>query len=173
MPFQLSEAITTLERTSDVLNHLLKNMPAAWLTSNEGENTFSPYDVVGHLIHGEEADWIPRATLILTKGESQPFEPFDRFAMYTKFKSKSIDELLAMFASAREQSLATLKSWNLTEEQLNLKGTHPALGTVTLKQLLATWVVHDLNHISQITRVISKQYTGEVGAWKEYLSILK
>ncbi len=173
MKFTLDEAIAVLRNTPDTLNHVLQGLPRELVTTNEGENTFSVFDIVGHLVHGEDTDWIPRAKLILTQGENRTFEPFDRFAQFTRFKDSPLDELLVLFSEKRKQNLATLKSWNLTEEKLALKGNHPAFGEVTLQQLLATWVVHDLSHISQIVRVMAKQYTAEVGPWKEYLSILK
>ncbi|HSK73571.1 MAG TPA: DinB family protein, partial [Pyrinomonadaceae bacterium] len=128
---------------------------------------------IGHYIHGEETDWIPRAEIILAQGENLTFKPFDRFAQFEKSKGKTSSELLETFANLRQRNIEILKSWNLTDEQLNLKGIHPELGEVTLKQLLATWVVHDLNHIRQIVTVMAKQYAEDVGAWKEYLSILK
>ncbi len=173
MQFQLNESISILRATPKIIFQMVHDLPDKWHRSNEGENTFSPFDVVGHLIHGEETDWKPRARIILTEGEKRPFDPYDRFAQFTRFKNTSMNELLTMFASVREQNLQTLLSWNLTKEQLALTGTHPALGIVTLQQLIATWVVHDMSHISQIARVISKQYSNEVGPWKEYLSVLK
>jgi uncharacterized damage-inducible protein DinB len=173
MKFDLNEAIAVLSNTPETLNHLLHSLPKELITTNEGENTFSVFDVVGHFVHGEDTDWIPRATLILAQGENRTFEKFDRFAQYSRFKENTLDELLAMFSEKRKQNLVTLKSWNLTEEHFALKGNHPALGEVTLQQLLATWIVHDLSHINQIVRVMAKQYSGEVGPWKQYLSVLK
>ncbi|MBI5215266.1 MAG: DinB family protein [Ignavibacteriae bacterium] len=173
MKFNLDEAIAVLSNTSDTLHDLLQGLPKELVTTNEGENTFSVFDIVGHLVHGEDTDWIPRAKVILAQGENRTFEPYDRFAQFTRFKDNTLDELLVMFSEKRKQNLVTLKSWNLTPEHLALKGKHPALGEVTLQQLLATWVVHDLSHISQMMRVMAKQYSDEVGAWKEYLSILK
>lgn len=152
---------------------LLHDLPEPWLKSNEGGNTWSPFDVVGHLIHAERADWIPRASIILEHGESRPFDPFDRFAQFEESKGKTMAELLKTFAELRQGSLEALAQMRLTEEQLALAGTHPAFGRVTLGQLLATWVVHDLDHIGQIARVLAKQYTHEVGPWIEYLSILR
>jgi len=127
---------------------------------------------VGHLIHGEETDWIPRARIILTQGQSQPFEPFDRFAQGRRFAGWSLERLLDRFAGLRAEGLATLRGWRLTREQLALRGQHPELGQVTLSQLLASWVVHDLGHIAQISRVMAKQYTVAVGPWKAYLPVL-
>ncbi|MBI3195484.1 MAG: DinB family protein [Ignavibacteriae bacterium] len=173
MNFNINEAITILRNTPKALSHLLERFPKELLTGNEGENTFSVFDVVGHLVHGEDTDWIPRAKIILAQEENRTFETFDRFAQFTRFKNGTIEELLELFSSKREQNLATLKSWNLTREQLALTGNHPALGEVTLQQLIATWVVHDFSHISQMMRVMAKQYSEDVGAWKEYLSILR
>ena len=172
MEFELASAITILQRTPTTLNSLLRDLPEPWLVQNEGPETWSPYDIVGHLIHGEETDWIPRAKMILEHGEARAFEPFDRVAMFEKSKGKSIGELLDMFAQARAESLRELQSMNLTSELLDKRGRHPELGVVMLKQLLSTWVVHDLGHIRQVVRVMSKQYGDAVGPWKAYLSIL-
>jgi len=128
---------------------------------------------VGHLIHGEETDWVPRARIILEHGEGRPFEPFDRFAQLGRFAGESLDPLLDRFAELRRANVEVVRSWRLTEAQLALPGRHPELGSVSLQQLLATWAVHDLNHIAQIARVLAKRYTEEVGAWRTYLSILK
>lgn len=173
MNFTLNDTLIILATTPPTIKQLLQHLPVEWIVANEGENTFSPFDVVGHLIQGEESDWMQRATIILNEGLSRPFDKFDRFAQFIRFKGKSLDELVTMFETARNKNLATLQSWNLTETQLGLQGLHPALGVVTLKQLLATWVAHDLDHIGQIVRVMAKQYSEEVGPWKEYLSILK
>lgn len=172
MKFQLEQARQVLGRTPHTLDSLLRPLSEAWTTPNEGAETWSPYDVVGHLIHGEETDWIPRARLIVEHGEDRAFEPFDRVAMFERSKGKTLAELLDDFAHARQQSLKALDSMNLTPELLEKKGRHPELGVVTLKQLLATWVVHDLGHVSQVVRVMAKQYTEEVGPWTAYLSIL-
>lgn len=173
MEFQLQQSIEILERTPKTLRSLLEGLSDPWLHGNEGPETFSPFDVVGHLIHGEETDWIPRTKIILEHGESRPFTPFDRFAFYQKSKGKGLTELLATFEKLREQNVEVLKGLNLTPEQLDLKGTHPELGQVTLRQLLATWATHDLGHLGQIVRVMAKQYGSEVGPWKEFISILK
>jgi hypothetical protein len=172
MELQLEQAIEMLNRTPAVLSALLAGVSDAWIRKNEGAESWSPYDIVGHLIHGEETDWIPRAKIILEHGESKPFEPFDRFAMFEKFKGASLEKLLERFAQRRRQSLEALQQINLTPDKLALRGTHPELGVVTMKQLLATWVVHDLGHIRQIARVMAKQYSEVVGPWKAYLSIL-
>jgi uncharacterized damage-inducible protein DinB len=172
MEFQLDHAKDILRRTPATLTSLLQDAPDEWLTSNEGPDTWSPFDVLGHLIHGEETDWIPRAKIILEHGEQRAFEPFDRFAMLEKSKGKSLSELLATFERLRGESLRQVDEWELTPELLAKRGKHPELGEVTLAQLLATWVVHDLGHISQILRVMSKQYGNSVGPWRAYLSIL-
>jgi len=173
MDYKLEHAIAILQRTPATLNSLLRDLPEPWLVQNEGPETWSPYDVIGHLIHGEQTDWIPRAKIILEHGETRAFEPFDRVAMFEESKGKSIVELLDTFAELRAESLRELQALNLTSEMLEKRGRHPALGVVTLKQLLSTWVVHDLGHIGQVVRVMSKQYGAAVGPWKAYLSILE
>lgn len=173
MDFQLSQAIEILSQTPSTVKSLLLNLSDEWIFASSGENGWTPFDIVGHYIHGEETDWIPRARIILAQGENLTFEPFDRFAQLEKSKGKTISELLETFADLRQKSIATLESWNLTGEQLKLKGMHPELGEVTLEQLLATWAVHDLTHIRQIASVLAKQYAENVGAWKAYLSILQ
>lgn len=173
MDFQLPQAIEILSQTPATVKSLLGNLSDEWILASDSENSWSAYDVIGHYIHGEETDWIPRAEIILAQGENLTFVPFDRFAQFEKSKGKTLPELLETFAELRQKNIETLKSWNLTDEQLNLKGIHPELGEVTLEQLLATWAVHDLTHIRQIVTVMAKQYTENVGAWKEYLSILK
>jgi hypothetical protein len=172
MEFQLDSAKEVLGRTPATLDSLLRQLPDEWIVSNEGADSWSPFDVVGHLIHGEESDWIPRAKVILEHGESRPFEPFDRFAMFEKSRGASLDELLDRFARLRAESLRELEGMNLTPEMLLKRGLHPELGVVTLSQLLSTWVVHDLGHIGQTVRVMAKQYGEAVGAWRAYLSIL-
>jgi len=172
MKFQLDHARDILRRTPQTLRVLLQDLPDDWVLSNEGPETWSPFDVMGHLVHGEEADWIPRARIILEDGEQRPFKPFDRFAMFAKSKGKSLSELLAEFEQLRAENLKQLDELNLTPELLEKRGTHPELGRVTLSQLLATWVLHDLSHISQITRVMSKQYGETVGPWRAFFPIL-
>jgi len=172
MDFELEHAKEILGRTPATLNAMLRGVSEAWLVGNEGAETWSPYDVVGHLIHGEETDWIPRARIILEHGEARAFEPFDRVGMFEKSKGKSIAELLDEFAKLRKQSLNELSAMNLTPELLEKRGTHPELGVVTMKLLLAAWVVHDLGHVRQIVRVMAKQYSDAVGPWRAYLSIL-
>lgn len=172
MEFQLDQAIEILRRTPATLNSLLRHLPEEWTLSNEGPESWSPFDVVGHLIHGEEADWIPRARIILEYGEESAFEPFDRFAMFEKSKGKSLGELLDRFEWLRAESLKELEGMNLRPELLGKRGMHPELGVVTLSQLLSTWVVHDLGHIGQVVRVMAKQYADAVGPWQAYLSVL-
>jgi len=173
MEFELAQAIEVLKRTPATLNSLLRDLPEPWLVQNEGPETWSPYDVIGHLIHGEETDWIPRAKIILEHGEARAFEPFDRVAMFAESKRKTLAQLLDTFTQLRTENLRELQAMNLTSDLLNKRGRHPALGVVTLRQLLSTWVVHDLGHIRQVVRVMSKQYRDAVGPWKAYLSILE
>jgi hypothetical protein len=172
MEFQLDQAKEILRRTPATLNALLSDLPNDWVLSNEGPETWSPYDVVGHLIEGEETDWIPRARIILEQGEARPFDKFDRFAMFEKSTGKSLLELLAQFEQLRGESLRQLDEMKLTPELLQKRGTHPALGMVTLSQLLSAWVVHDLGHIRQIVRVMAKQYREAIGPWTAYLTIV-
>ena len=172
MEFQLNHAKAVLSRTPGTLHSLLHDLPDDWVFPNEGPDTWSPFDVLGHLIHGEETDWIPRARMILEYGEHRAFEPFDRFAMFEKSRGRSLAELLLTFQQLREKSLQDLEQLNLTPEMLAKRGMHPELGVVTLSQLLSTWVVHDLGHVGQIVRVMAKQYKEAVGPWQEYLPIL-
>ena len=173
MQFNLDEAMAVLERTPTVLQAWLNGLPEAWTANNEGPETWSPFDVLGHLNHGERADWIPRARLILEYGETHPFEPFDRLAQFNESAGKTLTELLAEFAALRAQNLQTLRAWQLCAADLEKTGTHPAFGPVTLRALLATWVAHDLDHVAQIARVMAKQYKTEVGPWTAYLRILQ
>src|SRR2546425_635559 len=172
MEFDLDKGWPVRTRAPATLRELLAGLPSPWTSANEGRDTWSPQDVVGHLIHGEETDWIPRAQIILTKGESQVFEPFDRFAQTRRFAGWSLERLLDRFGELRAEGVATLRGWHLTRAQLALRGQHPEQGQVTLSQLLASWVVHDLGHIAQISRVMAKQYTAAVGSWKAYLPVL-
>jgi hypothetical protein len=172
MDFQVANATEILSRTPSTLNVLLRNLSDVWLLQSEGPNSWSPFDILGHLIHGEETDWIPRAKMILENGEARPFDPFDRFAMFEKSKGKSITRLLDTFAELRNANLKELNQLNLTPATLEKRGRHPELGVVTLKQLLSTWVVHDLGHVAQVARVMAKQYREEVGPWEEYLPVL-
>ena len=172
MEFQLEHATEILRRTPATLNSLLRALPEEWTLATEGPGSWSPFDVVGHLIHGEEVDWVPRARIILEHGEGRPFEPFDRFAMFEKSSGKSLGELLDRFEQLRAESLKELGGMNLTPEALSKRGVHPELGVVTLSQLLSTWVVHDLGHVGQVVRVMAKQYGEAVGAWQAYLNVL-
>ena len=173
MEFQLEQATDILRRTPATLNSLLRNLPEEWALSTEGAESWSPFDVVGHLVHAEEADWIPRARIILEYGESRTFEPFDRHAMFEKSRGKSLGELLDRFEQLRGENLKQLEGMNLTPEALARRGAHPELGAVTLGQLLSTWVVHDLGHVGQVVRVMAKQYSEAVGAWQAYLPVLR
>lgn len=173
MKFQLDQAVEILENTPKVLGALLANLSDEWTQSANDKEDWSPFDIIGHYIHAEETDWIPRAEIILQQGENRTFEPFDRYAQFDLSKDQTLGERLETFAEKRRESLATLKSWNLREEQLELKGVHPELGEVTLENLLSTWVVHDLTHLRQISVYLAKKYADNVGEWKEYLSILK
>ena len=172
MQFSLETALPILERTPSVLNELLCGLGDEWTTPNEGPETWSPFDVVGHLIHGERTDWIFRARIILDHGETRPFNSFDRFAQFEESRGKSMKTLLDEFAALRDQNLMALQDMNLSREDFDRRGVHPELGVVNLGQLLATWVVHDLEHIAQISRVMAKQYDGEVGAWRAYIPVL-
>src|SRR5690349_9185295 len=170
--YQADEAIPLLERTPAVLRLWLDGLPEAWITATEGEGTWSPYDVVGHLIHGERTDWIPRLRHILAHGDAVPFPPFDREAMLTASRGLSLTKLLAEFAALRGESLAALRATPLAARDLDRPGRHPALGAVTLGNHLSSWVVHDLGHLAQIARVMAKRYRDAVGPWREYLPVL-
>ncbi len=170
--FKLDEAAKLLSRTPSVIRTMLTSLPERWTSNNYGPKTFSPFDVVGHLIHGDQTDWVVRARQILETQNSEPFQPFDRYAMYETSRGKTIAQLLDEFEQVRGESLKNLTAMNITEAQFELSGKHPAFGNVTLRQLLATWVVHDMNHIHQIAKCMAHQYRDAVGPWKEYLSIL-
>jgi hypothetical protein len=170
--FDLASATKVLERTPATLRALLTGLSGDWTDATEGPDTWSPFDVVGHLIHGERTDWIPRGRIILAAGSDRTFTPYDRFAQFEESRGRSLPDLLEEFARLRADNLVTLAGWKVTEVQLALTGEHPSLGTVTLRQLLATWVAHDLGHIAQVTRVMAKRYRDEVGPWREYLPIL-
>lgn len=173
MKFTLEKSLEILERTPDILNTMLYDISADWTSKNEGDGTWSVYDVVGHLIHGEKTDWIQRADLILSEKPDKTFEPFDRFAQFEESKGKTLTQLLDEFRRLRKKNIEHLQSKHLTDKNLETKGIHPVFGEVTLSQLLSTWVVHDLNHIAQISRVMAKQYKEEVGPWIKYLRILQ
>jgi hypothetical protein len=173
MEHNLSQTISLLARTPAALNALLRNLPETWTLRNEGENTWSAFDIVGHLIHGERTDWMARARTVLQFGENQTFEPFDRWGQAREIQGKSMEQLLDEFAHLRSQNLRELHALNLGQEQLERRGRHPALGVVTLSQLLATWAVHDLTHLHQISRVMAHQYRDAVGPWSAYLGVLQ
>jgi hypothetical protein len=172
MTFELEKSVEVLRRTPGALRALLGGLSDFWVLSNYGEATFSPFDVVGHLIHGERTNWMARIRIVLEDGEARPFPPFDRYAMYEASKGKSMAELLDTFASLRAKNLDDLMDLNLTPATLELRGTHPGFGGVTLKQLIAAWVVHDLGHLHQVAKAMAFQYREEVGPWREYLTIL-
>ena len=172
MKYTIKEAAQVLERTPVVLRALLSGLANGWTMNNEGEDTFSPYDVLGHLIHGEKTDWVIRAKIILEFGISKPFTPWDRFAQYEESKGKTLHQLLDEFEAIRKENMQWFNSLDLSEADLDKTGMHPKLGEVTLRMLLSTWVVHDLTHIAQITRVMAKQYKAEMGPWPEFFRIL-
>jgi len=170
--FDLELSRDLLRRTPAVLEHWLAGAADPWIRGNEGAGTFSPFDLVGHLIDGEEKNWIPRARVILARGDRPEFEPYDRFRHRSRNAGRDLGSLLAEFGLLRAANLEVLRSWELTPTQLDLTGVHPDLGRVTLRQLLATWVAHDLSHLAQAARVMAKQYREEVGPWARYLPIL-
>lgn len=172
MDFSIGKALEILQQTPNTLQSLLESLSHEWVFSNEGPETCSVFDVFGHLIHGEKTDWIPRLNIILYE-ENKHFVPFDRFAQFEDSKSKSLQDLLHEFSSLRNENLVYLNRLSLSENQLEMTGIHPEFGTITAKQLLSTWVTHDLGHIAQIARVLAKQYKNEVGPWTQYISILK
>ena len=172
MNFRVDEGIEVLERTPGVFRALLSGLPDGWITGDEGPETFSPWENLAHVIHGERTDWIPRAELILAQGSNRRFTPFDRFAHVRESAGKTTAQLLDEFAQLRSANVATLRGWKLSDRELALEGEHPALGPVTLRQLLATWVAHDLGHIAQTTRVMAKQYREAVGPWRAYLPVM-
>jgi len=169
----LQHTVSLLTRTPAALNALLRDLPESWTFRNEGENTWTAFDVVGHLIHGERTDWMPRARMILQFGEARTFEAFDRLAHIQERQGKSLGQLLDEFAGLRSENLGELRALNLREEDLARHGQHPALGVVTLSQLLGTWAAHDLTHLHQISRIMAHQYRGTVGPWKAYLGVLQ
>ena len=171
-PFAMEEGTAILARTPGTLDALLRGLPGGWIAANEGENTWSPFDVVGHLIHGERTDWMPRVKIILEQGESRAFDTFDRFAQFAASEGRTLDSLLDEFATLRRENLRDLGNLRLTDGDLDRRGRHPAFGVVTLRQLLATWVAHDLDHVVQISRVLARQYSDEVGPWTAYLRII-
>jgi DinB superfamily len=173
MEFDLGEGIAVLERTPAVLRAMLHDLPEAWVIATEGGGTWSPFDIVGHLIDGELTDWIPRARIILEHGATRAFDPYDRFHHLSLAKVQTLAHRLDRFAELRAANLATLRSLHLTASDLAKRGTHPELGAVTLAQLLATWVAHDLDHLVQISRTMAKQYRDAAGPWIAYLRVLR
>ena len=171
MHFDLTHTLLVLERTPGVLDALLGGLAPDWTAGDEGPDTWSPFDVVGHLVDGEESDWMARARIILGQGDDHRFTPFDRFR-HLRHQDQTLEERLDRFATLRRANLAELRGWHLSPEQLDLTGEHPDFGAVTLRQLLATWTVHDLGHLAQIARVMAKQYRDEVGPWEAYLPVL-
>ena len=168
----IEEAVAILTRTPATLDALLRGLPGSWIAAHEGHDTWSPYDVVGHLIHGERTDWLPRARIILEHGEARAFDTFDRLAQFSASGGRTLASLLDEFAALRKESLSELAALQLTAADFDRRGRHPALGLVTLGQLIATWVAHDLDHVMQISRVLARQYTDEVGPWRAYLRII-
>lgn len=172
MEFNLHDGLAVLERTPAVLRAMLSGLPSTWTDATEGPDTWSPYVIVGHLIHGERADWIARAQIILAQGTDRRFTPFDRLAQFRDSEGKTLDQLLEEFAACRASNLRTLRAWDVTDAHLDLTGEHPAFGSVTLRQLLSTWVAHDLGHLVQINRVMARQYRESIGPWRAYLSVM-
>lgn len=173
MQHNLQDTIVLLARTPATLDTLLRGLPETWTLRNEGEKTWTAFDIVGHLIHGERTDWIPRAKMILQFGESKAFEPFNRWAQERESQGKTLAQLLDEFARLRSENLNELRALNLKPEDLARRGRHPAFGAVTLSQLLATWAAHDLTHLHQISRVLAHQYRDAVGPWSAYLGVLR
>ena len=173
MEQNVQHTIALLARTPAALNALLRDLPETWTLRNEGENTWSVFDVVGHLIHCERTDWLPRARMVMQAGESQTFEPFDRWGHVWESQGKSLGQLLDEFARLRSENLVELRAWKLRQEDLARRGRHPSLGVVTLSELLATWAAHDLTHLHQISRVMAHQYRETVGPWSAYLGVLQ
>ena len=171
-PFVMEEAVAILERTPAALDALLRGLPDGWIVAHEGGETWSPFDVIGHLIHGERTDWMPRARIILDHGESRAFDRFDRFAQAGASQGRTLGSLLDEFATLRRENLRELAALRLTDADLDRRGRHPELGGVTLRQLLSTWVAHDLDHVMQISRVLARQYSDAVGPWRAYLRII-
>ena len=173
MPHNLPDTIALLSRTPAALNALLRDLPDSWTLRNEGENTWSVYQVVGHLNHGERTDWLPRVKSILEFGETRPFDPFDRWAQERESKGKSLPQLLDEFAQLRAENVTALRSLNLQPKDLERRGVHPSQGVVTMSDLLATWAAHDLTHLHQISRIMAHQYREAVGAWAPFLGVMR
>ena len=173
MEQNLQQTISLLTRTPAALNALLRDLPEAWTLQKEGEDTWSVFEIIGHLIHCERTDWMQRAKIVLQFGEAQPFEPVDRWGFVREGQGKSLEQLLDEFARLRSENLDELRALNLQKEHLELRGRHPAFGAVTLSELLATWATHDLTHLHQISRVMAHQYREAVGPWSKYLGVLQ
>ena len=173
MPFDLDTTITLLARTPAALDALLRGLPDAWTQSNEGENTWTVFDVVGHLNHGERTDWMPRVQRILEDGETRPFDPFDRFAQFRESKGQTLAQLLDEFTRLRADNLVQLRALDLQPADITRRGRHPALGVVTLSDFLATWAAHDLTHLHQISRIMRTQSRDAVGPWSKFLGVLQ
>ncbi|NND53085.1 MAG: DinB family protein [Flavobacteriaceae bacterium] len=172
MEYSIETALEILDRTPRTIQTLLDNLSEEWTANNEGGESWSPYDILGHLIHGEKTDWISRIKIALSDEGNKTFHPFDRFAQFEESKGKSMSDLFTEFSELRQKNIEELKALNITASDFEKPAIHPSLGKVKLKQLMATWVVHDLGHIAQISRVMAKQYSDEVGPWKAYLSVL-
>ena len=173
MNFELNKSIELLERTPAAYKALFYGLSSEWGIINEGDKTWSAFDIIGHLIHGEKTDWIPRARIILSKLNDKTFEPFDRFAQEEISKGKTLEMLIDEFTARRTENLKIVKSWNLTKEDLEKTGVHPHLGPVTLKQLIAAWTIHDMSHLHQVSRVVVKYYKNDAGPFAQYIRILK
>jgi uncharacterized damage-inducible protein DinB len=173
MSFTIAKTFEILEQTPDTLINLTSGLSQEWIKTNEGGETWSVFDVVGHLLHGDKTDWLKRVKVILSDSDDKRFTPFDRFAQLETSKGKTLTELLKEFKEVRKSNLTALRALNISEADLSKTGIHPTFGTVTLKQLISTWAVHDLDHLSQISRVMAKQYKDETGPWVEFLKILK
>ena len=171
--FVMEEAVAILTRTPATLDALLRGLPEDWIRAQEGDQTWSPFDVVAHLIHADRTNWMPRARIILEHGEARAFDEFKRFEHFAESPGRTLASLLDEFASVRHDTLHDLSTLRLAEPDLERRGGHPALGVVTLRQLLATWVVHDFDHVMQISRVLARQYSDEVGPWRSYLRIVR
>lgn len=173
MEFNLTKTVAVLKRSPAVVDSLLRGLPECWTQSNEGGDSWNAFDIVGHLVHAEQTDWMVRARIILTEGEARAFDPFDRLAQRKASQGKSLDQLLDEFARLRKENLAALDAMNLKTKDLQRRGRHPALSSVTLSELLATWAVHDLTHLHQLSRVMAHQYRQAVGPWSAYLGVLQ
>ena len=172
MKFEVEHALQILSRTPATVRALVSGLGDEWTKPNEGADTFSVFDVVGHLVDGEETDWIARAQIILVEGDNGTFDPYDRFRHYERNRGRSIESLIDELEQLRTRNLDLVKAWNLDDHKLALTARHPLLGMVTMRQLLSAWVVHDLGHIAQISRVMAKQYRDEIGPWAPYLPVV-